>query len=990
MGIPARAQVSNRFHADIYNGLPSNNVYNTHIDSMGYLWLCTDKGLLRYNGYEFTLYTTADGLPRNDVWWMHMDRKGRFWVCSIAHGFGYIKNNRYHKAVCPDPAILYPQGVSDYDEGIWFPSEDDRKGIARICVEHNDTLRFLPANEGKHLVSSLAGELVVDSSGYLRFYRMRAEGAQLVRTIKNSLPVVWYSMITRKNELVQSVPFSDKIIIAQLDSPWHRKELVFPDGAGRLQTIRMIAWSPDDTNIVFMARDLYLLDTAFRIAKKYSYKELTGSDAAADDNSVSFLLFDGLWNNSVSTYNKGMFINFVTDKGMEPSRGAGLTGYICVGSTDSNTCWWWHRQSRTLISVDGQGRTTRGRYPELYDLLRILPYDKDRYLVYDKSHLYWLRRSDLSLKRIVAHWINADGSPDPERAKAPLPIHIPYSREVLLLDPGRIYFSGRGLYLGLLGKDTVKVRRVGDFQFHMDYDPFRKAYWSYYSDRIMFHPLVGSSTMMSDTAFRRFGITTIEKLFVDKQFGNLLLKDENNLYCIDFDNRNVRSLFPQYNLKDARFFVRSGRIVLAGKFGVLFSRILGRNRFSNPVVYENVKNSIYSMVLDAGFAGNRMDLLTDRGTFVIRMPADSDFFTKGTNVYPYNIVLEYRDTLYNMRQLETLPVVATDNRIGIDVINPRGNGTLVRYARIEELNSGWQRIDGHELLLPRLEAGRIYTLSLMASDEVWKSAPASIKLYLVPQWWQRPKGKLFLWSYTGLTILMLLLELVLLTRYLVIRSARKKQLMTSLSLRAVYAQINPHFIFNTLNTALYFIRKRQFDEAATHVTRFSHLLRAYLHSSRNRYITIEEEVTNLNNYIRLQQTRFDDVFTHSIQVEDSVPKHTLSIPSLLLQPIVENAINHGLVPKGAGGILDIRFSWDEENKYLSCVIDDNGVGRRHARKTGNHDIQKKESYGSDLIRELVRIFNQYEKLGIDIRYIDKEAPLSGTQVIIRIKKPRHE
>jgi len=206
-----------------------------------------------------------------------------------------------------------------------------------------------------------------------------------------------------------------------------------------------------------------------------------------------------------------------------------------------------------------------------------------------------------------------------------------------------------------------------------------------------------------------------------------------------------------------------------------------------------------------------------------------------------------------------------------------------------------------------------------------------------------------------------------------------------LELRAIYAQLNPHFIFNTLNTALYFIKKKQMENAATHVTTFSHLLRAYLESSKNRYISIDEEITNLKNYIQLEQKRFENIFTYEI-INHTTPHETIYIPSLLLQPIVENAINHGLLPKGNAGHLKIEF-YRNADKSIVCIVEDNGIGRQQAEALKQEHAPARPSHGNRLIRELIDAFNKYEKLGIEITYTDKTTPLSGTLVTILIKAP---
>ena len=211
-----------------------------------------------------------------------------------------------------------------------------------------------------------------------------------------------------------------------------------------------------------------------------------------------------------------------------------------------------------------------------------------------------------------------------------------------------------------------------------------------------------------------------------------------------------------------------------------------------------------------------------------------------------------------------------------------------------------------------------------------------------------------------------------------------------MELKSIYAQINPHFIFNSLNSALLLVTKNRMDEAYSHISKFSHLLRSYLKSSRNKMITVEEEIENLKNYMELQQTRFKEKCLFEIIVDDNINQSSVKIPSLLLQPFVENAINHGITPKTQKGFIRIEFIQNKNENKITCTIDDDGIGRKKAEADKTSVNNKKESYGNLMIKDLVSIFSRYEGMTIDIKYTDKEAPLSGTIVTITIKYPHNE
>jgi len=189
---------------------------------------------------------------------------------------------------------------------------------------------------------------------------------------------------------------------------------------------------------------------------------------------------------------------------------------------------------------------------------------------------------------------------------------------------------------------------------------------------------------------------------------------------------------------------------------------------------------------------------------------------------------------------------------------------------------------------------------------------------------------------------------------------------------------------------LLLVTKNKMDEAYNHISKFSRLLRSYLKSSRNKLITVGEEVENLRNYLELQQTRFKDKFSFDIIVGNNIDEASVKIPSLLLQPFVENAINHGITRKAQKGFIRIEFILIKEEKKIICTIEDDGIGRKQAEADKLPDEHKKESYGNLMIKDLISIFSRYEGMNIDIKYTDKVEPLSGTIVTITIKYPRNE
>ncbi|HEY1040447.1 MAG TPA: histidine kinase, partial [Bacteroidia bacterium] len=140
------------------------------------------------------------------------------------------------------------------------------------------------------------------------------------------------------------------------------------------------------------------------------------------------------------------------------------------------------------------------------------------------------------------------------------------------------------------------------------------------------------------------------------------------------------------------------------------------------------------------------------------------------------------------------------------------------------------------------------------------------------------------------------------------------------------AQMNPHFIFNALNSVQAFILEKSAHEASDYLAKFSKLVRLVLNNTREKVLTLEREIEFLRSYIELEQIRFGNKFTVEFVVDESIDTYQVLIPPMLIQPYIENAIWHGLMPLKSERQGKLRVSFTEEERQLTIVIEDNGIG----------------------------------------------------------------
>lgn len=179
--------------------------------------------------------------------------------------------------------------------------------------------------------------------------------------------------------------------------------------------------------------------------------------------------------------------------------------------------------------------------------------------------------------------------------------------------------------------------------------------------------------------------------------------------------------------------------------------------------------------------------------------------------------------------------------------------------------------------------------------------------------------------------------------------------INELELKTLQLQMNPHFIFNALNSIQSYVMHQDHFLANAYLSKFAKLIRLFLDSSRSRYITLQDEIVLLTLYIELEKLRFDDKFDFEISCDPSISTY-IEIPTMILQPFVENAINHGLRYKESKGWLKVRFY--KENGVMCCSIQDNGVGREKAKSIQKNTQKGYRSQGLKITMERLITYNK--------------------------------
>lgn len=269
----------------------------------------------------------------------------------------------------------------------------------------------------------------------------------------------------------------------------------------------------------------------------------------------------------------------------------------------------------------------------------------------------------------------------------------------------------------------------------------------------------------------------------------------------------------------------------------------------------------------------------------------------------------------------------------------------------------------------------------------WKSTPVEYTILIAPAWWQTAWFKL-LCTLLAVGLIIYLVQL----RIRFVRKTERQAIthqkeLIELEAKALRAQMNPHFIFNSLNSIKSLINKNENEKAAAYLTTFSKLIRTLFQNSDKREINLYEELETCRLYTELEKMRFGKKVNFEFLIDESVDLKEIKVPALILQPFIENAIWHGLVPKECGGT--VKVSVQKRNGGVDCTVEDNGIGRELSRQYKTHYEATHQSRGIGLTGsrlELDKLMNNREDLLSITDKIDKEGKPAGTSVLITFKE----
>lgn len=964
-------------HYTSYDGLPCNMVYDVFQDSQKFIWFATDAGAVRFDGSNFITLTTKEGLNTSKINRIREDSSGRVWMFNRDGSLNYyFQNTLFNSSNAPSLDSLRPNEAF-YD---FFEDDDHTLYFYNIVYEifSLDTQNIVIRYDTYDDLST-----ILQKSDLMPLYQIRKNSSgeyQLwnvdeIIICKKFLkdPVSGshgYGSLTRafcnRNGYFYIVANGNKVCKFQDERVIDSIQLPFS-----------IGYSMNRANTLFVdSRDLVWLGTfdqgVFCLSgeRVVQHFDIQQANAILEDHENNIWITsakDGVY--KISPYlnaHKHLEINLFQSKGITEMAPA-VTGELWL--TNGKTVYLYDNGQFSVLDV----KTKNISFDVLYQF-------KDGKLVIGEKYSRFLILQNIK--------------PDLSTGK------VKYGKMAW----SRSYFSGIAV-----NQQEDKFSSFNYFDFSLIdpdtlFGPYKNALYNmleYYN--------VGSKIMY-------LYYDTHNNLIINAK-KNYILKNDTFLQYEPLRSMNDRIITEHLILDDSTelFNIENERIYLFrnNKFFDLTSTDEAASEpkiryisYDEPVLYMADFKNIYSCenpmdvienkpadikLLDITFRNihkilafdDSLYIASDDGLTIIPEALISDIVTHNPIPYIQSILVDDKDTDFS---LESLVLKGRCNlKLTFSSINYSSSPVIYSY-KLEGSDSDWSIGTGTIVAYQNLPFGNyVFKLKSSKPNAEW-SEPVEIHIVIKPRFWQHPAFVAFI------IILILLSGFLIIFRIAKNKIARREtdHQLILLEQQALQSMMNPHFIFNTLGSIQNYLLQNKSGEAGLYLSQFAKLIRMNISSINSNMISIEEEVLRLRIYLDLEQFRMENRFEYSIEYGKDIEEDEVYIPSMLVQPFVENSVWHGISPLVGKGLIRILFIMPSPDT-VQVIVEDNGVGIKQSKSFSSND-EDHLHLTMDVIRKRLEIIGKKRNVdtSMEITEAFPESTNPGTKVTLTVPFFRNE
>jgi ligand-binding sensor domain-containing protein len=954
--LPAtRAQNPTFRQLSIEDGLPSSEVYHVFQDSQGFIWFGTNMGVCRYDGENFEVFDLEDGLTDNTVFEIYEDFRGRIWFLTLSLRLSYYQG---------DSIVAYEH--NDVLQEI-LKGKGHVYQKASFMVDSSETLYISLRGPGLYCIDKAGNvnRLTNRNPGDLEAYEYEN---RLLTPKSNEYDDIHNKLIIHKGDQsyeYQLDSFPKSLIHRAFGVKRGKRKMIYFDG--RLMEmegmdIRDYKIHPEVVWLSLDSSDRLWLGTPEGAIMYKGFSLNSQTKRYLRNYTITSVLQDhegGLW---FTTLHHGIFYapnsnieTYTTEDGLASNNIIELdsdsSGNMWLGYSEPMLGKFRNHPLKTYSVPGGIGEEGIScmYYDYYFDRLWLGRWDYLLYMDLGKSNPKVIPSSyQAQTKSIFSReermWIGSTHN-----------IHFLRNNEVYFSAAQKYQFRHRVEALYYKG-DTLFAGTL-------------RGLWAY-SDEAFQH--LGSE---NDLLYHR--ITDMQSsgkcLLLGTRGAGLLLRKDGKIYQITQRDGLVSNSIKSISTGAGYVWVATNRgvsrltIENIEKQQYDIFNLSSHNGLPSPEINDiEVKDSLLYVATNKGLS-----------CFNIHQVQPN---THRPEVYIKNMKINEKDTLVR----DTYHLDYDQNFLTLEYkgLSYRKAGALNYQYRMLGLDTTWkhttQRVKSYTTLPPGS-----YTFQLKASNEdgYWTGEPLSIRFVIDKPFWRT-------WWFISLVVLLGIVLIWIVVHFRLRTIRRRRELLQDINeykQKMLRQQMNPHFIFNTLNSIQYFLLDDDTTSSLTYLSKFAKLMRIVLDNSQHNFISIEDEIQGVRLYLELEALRFEESFDYEIVIDPQVNTYEYKMPALLLQPYVENSIRHGLLHKKGKGHLLVQIT--KEESALFCVIEDNGIGRRKAAEIKMKQGTFQQSLGSKITEDRIDILNSLYSNDIDIRYVDLEDEMGqprGTRVEITL------
>lgn len=319
-------------------------------------------------------------------------------------------------------------------------------------------------------------------------------------------------------------------------------------------------------------------------------------------------------------------------------------------------------------------------------------------------------------------------------------------------------------------------------------------------------------------------------------------------------------------------------------------------------------------------------------------------------------------------------------------LSPNQSDMLQYRYRLFGVDDDWVYTSNTEAQYTTLPPGDYqFIVNAMNKEGIWGEQPAAISFTIHNPFWKT------WWFVSGISVLALglLSGGVYYWQFQLRQKERAKnqieKRIANLELQALRAQMNPHFLFNTVSSIQYFITANDSRSALKYLSKFAKLMRSIMENSKKARIPLRDELVALELYLALESMRFKDKFSYRLTVDEELDKDFDEIPPMLIQPYIENALNHGIMNKEGKGHIEVTIN--KRDAFMVVTVEDDGIGRKKAEEIKAQKRTNHKSMGMEITKNRLEIINRLDHSDLDIEIEDLYDPANhprGTKVKIYV------